>query len=439
MKNKIKVIGINIVVIMFLLSFSTFGQEYKICTEAEMPVQWKAKSDFYEKPNIHERNLKMVANYNPAKMKPQLIKALEWVKSKAEGIGGYQAEYYYNYIYGSPDPEILQENRWFQDTKILGYFFLRIYAEARVCKTVNGKLESTYLDGPATINMYFNKTMYHAKPIEVVIASEAKQYFINGKAVYSQLPHLKTVGRVDFYDYPGPPPTSTSRFSNIYFTNTYIIRNSDKPVFIPFTRKEYLEQYLIDMEKEFKQSVNNSLESTNVKTPEQIDQELQDRINEIKRLTENGAYGYNKESLEFRIEKAKEFYKNLQIEEAGKLQNKLGQKEIDFRESIELVKNYLKQPDSVLNKTVKTDVVAIHIKPDGIKRMLSDFDKDSWLGSMELAYVNGDYFNKNLPPDVPQFICIEFINLDNMHEHFPKIIANINKDFDFTELMPDSF
>ena len=424
---------------MVILSVSTYGQEFKICTEAEKSVTWKAKADFYSKPDIHERNLKMVANYNPAKMKPNMTKALNWIRSRAEGIGGYQAEYYNNYIYGSPDPEILQENLWFQETKVLGYYYLRINAEAWVCKTVNGKLESINLDGPATINVYFNKTISHARPVEIVIAAETKQYYINGKAVYSKLPHIKTVGRVDFYDYPGPPPPSTSRFSNIYFSNTYIIRNSDKPVFITFNRKEYLEQYLIDMEKEYKQSIDNSLESTNVKTPEQIDQELKDRIDEIKRLTENGAYGYSKESLEFRIEKAKEFYKNAQIEEADKLKNKLGKKEIDYHESIKLVKNYLQQPDSVLNKSVKTDIVAIHITPDGIKRMLNDFDKESWLGSMELAYVNVDYFNKNLAPDVPQFICIEFINLDNMHEHFPKIIANINKDFDFTELMPDNF
>ena len=221
---------------LFLMSAKTniLAQDSRPCLASELPVKWvqTGQKEIHSNHGPTMENYKMIANYNPAKMRPTLQKALDWLKKKTEGISSHLAEYQLNFQYGDPQTESLKENFWYQDTKVLGYYYLWVMANARRCYTKDGKLQSYYLDAPADISIYFNRTEQHAVPVRKLLGSKVIPFKIKGRSVYILPEHKKTVGRIDAYEYPGPVPPTTASYSKILFTNTYIIRNSDKKLFI---------------------------------------------------------------------------------------------------------------------------------------------------------------------------------------------------------------
>ena len=68
---------------------------------------------------------------------------------------------------------------------------------------------------------------------------------MNGRSAFKVIKKKRTEGIIDFYE----QRTQDNATAKMFTGNDYIIlRNSDKPVFIPVTRKEYLEQMVKDVD-----------------------------------------------------------------------------------------------------------------------------------------------------------------------------------------------
>ncbi len=70
--------------------------------------------------------------------------------------------------------------------------------------------------------------------------------------------------------------------------------------------------------------------------------------------------------------------------------------------------------------------------------MIENFDKEltqrDWGQNLEIGYINPDYFDPKLSPDVPQMIAVEFVNLEGVHEHLNQVVDRIKGKMDFKAL-----
>lgn len=422
-----------------LLPFFTLAQKNQPCDINNFTPKWVALGDerTYYGPNEKYRT----KNFDEAKMKPYLQVALNWTKQQAKNVKGSKEARYYNYFnWGFPDPEIMSHNIWYQATGRISSYHLKVFNNGLFCR----ENQLGTLVGPSEIYIYFNDANEIALPMtRPGEKGSSLPLRINGKVVF-EVPDIKrSDGRVDYYEYPGPPPPSTVNYAKWNFINGYIIRNSDKPLIIPFTRKEYLQQYLLEMGSTYKQRREVILKETNVKSPDDIDKELKERIAEIKKFTEQGAWGYSKEDLENRIKKAEEFFQNKKVEEANKIKSLIKDADDNYLESVTLIKEHLQnKPDSELKKPVTyrlgQKLVNTLYESTYTRRTLEELDAGHgrflWGNTKILCYYNKDYFNNSLPADAPQFISIEFVNLENIHKNLNDIVENINREFDFKAL-----
>lgn len=429
-----------ILLFMAMLVIHT-AKTQSLCDASQLIPVWARLEDSrpYYGPNYDPGpRAYLTANFDSKKMTPKLEVALSWIKGYFEGIkGARSAEYRYSYDKGFTIEESLRTNPWFLATNRLGSYNLRVYSRKTYCS--NGRL-SEY-DGPARIDITFNELNYLIRPVRGQSADEngnSIPFQINGKPAF-EIPNIKwTKGNIDYYQYPGPPPPSTASYSNWDFLDVYIIRKNDKPLFIPFTRKEILESKLLDLEKDYKERKILILEYTQVLSPEEVDRQLEERIAEIKRFTEQGVWGYSKENLENRIQLA---ISNSQIqkeEEAGKVENALAGLNRDYQAAVDLIHDYLaNQPASELAKPVR-EYFPMNFGEDLVRRMQENFDReltiDDWGQDKMIGYINPDYFDSKLSPDVPQMIAVEFINLDGAHSHLNEVVDKINQKLDFKAL-----
>ncbi|MFD2201981.1 tetratricopeptide repeat protein [Shivajiella indica] len=420
-------------------SFYSFSQTP--CDVSQLIPVWARLEDSrpYYGPNYDPGpRAYLTANFDSKKMTPKLEVALSWIKGYFEGIKGARfAEYRYSYDKGFTIEESLRTNPWFLATNRLGSYNLRVYSRKTYCS--NGRL-SEY-DGPARIDITFNELNYLIRPLRGQSADEngnSIPFQINGKPAF-EIPNIKwTKGNIDYYQYPGPPPPSTSKYSNWDFLDVFILRKNDKPLFLPFTRKEILESQLIDLEGSYKEMKRVILEYTQVLSAEEIDKQLEERIAEIKRFTEQGVWGYSKENLENRIQLAIRNSRIQKEEEAGKIENALSNLNRDYQAAVDLIQNYLaNQPASVLAKPVR-EYFPINIGEDVLRKIQEDFDReltiDDWGQDKMIGYINPDYFDSKLSPDVPQLIAVEFFNLDGVHSHLNEVVDKINQKLDFKAL-----
>lgn len=159
-------------------------------------------------------------------------------------------------------------------------------------------------------------------------------------------------GRIDYYEYPGDAPDYVGNYGGWWFEHSFILRNSDKPLFIPLTQREFLQEYLIGMEKFYLVVRNLIVNNTQVYSPEEILAERDARIAEIKKNAEER--GLSQHSLEHSLKTAEEFYRNKLEEEKNKISHQSAEIDRQFKESVRLIKEYLDtQPESVLKKPIR--------------------------------------------------------------------------------------
>lgn len=423
--------------LLLFVPFVTSAQNNTPCNVNEYTMKWVALTDnqVWGSPRKDRKPVE-------EKMKPHLNAALEWVKAKSNGVTGSKlAEHYHYFVHGTATDKN-EQNSWYHSTGRLPYYYTKINSRSLYCS--NNRM-GTY-DGPAAINIYFNYVNELARPMTTLDAKgNSIPLRINGKVIFEVPDSKRSEGRVDYYEYPGPPPPTTVNWAKWVFIHGFVVRNSDQPLFIPITRKEYLQQYLVEMEKYYKKTREMMLKETPVLSPAEIDKQLQERIAEIKKFTEQGTWGYSKENLEQRIQKAEEFFNNKKEEEANKIKNLTQEADEGYAASVQFIKVYLQnQPAAELSKPVPYRLGELFTNalydPTFTQRMIDRLEATKpgthyWGDTKKLCYINKDYFNNSLPPEIPQVIAIEVLNLEGVHKHLDKIVDNINRDFDFAPLL----
>lgn len=337
-----------LLVFVFLLSNPTTAQTN--CNADEIVPVWKRLSpdgSHYFGPNYQPGpKAYLTANFDSKKMAPKLEASLSWIKGYFEGVKGARyADYKYSYMKGFTNEEALKINRLYLASNRLGSYNLRVLSGKTVC-SADGRLGE--LVDPSLIDISFNELAHLARPISVGSDDQGNEvvYMINGKPAF-EIPKITlSEGNIDYYQYPGPPSETTAKFSNWDFLDVWVIRKNEKPLFIPFTRKEVLESKLLDLEKIYNERKKMALEFTQITPPEEFDRQLEARIAEIKKFTEEGVWGYSKENLENRIQLAIENNRIKKEEEAGKIDEALAELNQEYETSVDLIQEYLSnQPE----------------------------------------------------------------------------------------------
>lgn len=412
------------ILLAILVPLLAFSQELP-CNVDNFTPQWIAfpdyTQDFYRHTKAGSQHMK--AYHFPA-MKPHLKVALDWSMELAAGIKrSKEAKYQFEMLFGPGNPDELLTNAWYLATRRNGGYNLRIKLHDVVCRPYG----VATADGPAEILVSFNS--FHKLGENVTTIDDSgnqNPVIINGKPVFL-VPERKNTGKYhDYYEFPGPVPDYVVNFSRWEFLDAFVLRHHDKPLFIPVTRKEFLEFFLASLNEKYNRERKSILENTIATPPEEIEKEREARIAEIKKFTEQGAFGYSASNLDHRIKTANDFFDNKRSEEDGKIMNLTRELDDNYSESVKLVKEYLaKSPPAVLQKPIRR-VPAVFTDPPSVSRMLENLDdapgQRMWGQNTEVCFINPDYFDNTLPNDVPQLIVIEFINNEYVHENL-KILA----------------
>ena len=192
-------------------------------------------------------------------------------------------------------------------------------------------------------------------------------------------------------------PTMSNVSDTIYKSkNEFIIlRNSDLPVFIPITRKEYLEQMLkdIDVYKDKQKTELTDLYRIQVK-------QFEDDVT-IKK-TYDKTYTAEKEALE-----RKRYLEKWTPENLAKEINKT---EVEVKDGRAMIQQYLQKPLEWLNRSIKQFYSGYSYKTIGLKDYFERLDVIALSSEEEtgtqIVFLNPAYFNKSLGADIPQLIMI---------------------------------
>jgi hypothetical protein len=425
--------------ILFLLAFAPFwAYTQSSCDLDQYTLIWSKATDFYENYGPNQVNKQLTANFDSKKMQPRMAMALGWLQRKTQGLtGSKRAISYQNFYPGNSHPEALYTNAWYQATGRLGYYFLRTSSHYLACED-NKPIE---IPGPAWIDIQFNYFNQFAKPVQtsdkegVIVPVQMED-----RPVFSVPEKHSSNGRIDYYEFPGEVPDYVVDYSRTWFYHAFLVRNSDKPLFIPVTQRDYLNYYLVQMEQfylEFKKILGQSAPVNNV---QDILAEKDERIAEIKRLTEEEAYGYSKENLANRLQKAEEFYQTKLEEEKSKTSGGNSEVDKEYQESVRLIKDYLNsEPESILSKPISeietNPTHEISLTASVLEKLKAPKPERGWSKNTQFAFINPAYFDKSLAPDVPQFITLEITNNENRHKHLNELAYRLRKDWDFAELL----
>jgi hypothetical protein len=230
----------KIIVIVFslLIVQKSFGQDCWTRAKSKSEPISHSADDFLNFGN------RKPASWDISKMKPQLSKVESWLLNLLKGFTGakvgYNNEFYLDHVNGGSNTE-----HFYQATGIKGYYgfttrFWDYYCYDKSDNVANPDKVET--DGEAGSFVYVNFNNVFASDLtrDVGVAT------VNEKFAFGVLEKSHSEGRVDFYDL-----RKRMNFNDTIYTSKsdiIIIRNSDKPVFIPITRKEYLQQMLKDVE-----------------------------------------------------------------------------------------------------------------------------------------------------------------------------------------------
>lgn len=321
-----------------------------------------------------------------SKMKSQLAKVESWMRTTLKGFTGAKLMYGNYYFLDPTGTDYLYKSNGLKgDYEGIMMFF------AYYCYENKNTIET---EGESGSNLRVNINNVFREDL----CSAADVFTINGKQVFKVLEKTSSDGRMDYYDL-----RKRMDFSDTINTSKkefFLIRNSDKPVFIPITRNEYLQQLLKDVEE----NKNKEIASAKAEyTPEaeaankaKFDEDLK-RMDNSKNYTQEQMAPYRKRFIE-----------TWETEEQ-KYNKRITYAETESAKVTELLLDYLKKPEEWLNSSF-ADFYPYSYTEKGIKSYLDDLDifaesKEDYTRT-EVVSINPDYFNKALSMDVPQLILV---------------------------------
>jgi hypothetical protein len=325
------------------------------------------------------------ASWDVSKIKPQLAIVESWMKNMLKGFTGAKLMYGNNYFF---DPS--GGNSLYKTSGLKGSYQSLMMFFAYYCYENNNKIFTEGESG-SDLKVDFNNVFNGDLCTDAGFA-------INEKFAFRVLEKSTTEGRIDYYDLRKRMNfNDTVRTSK---TDLYIIRNSDKPVFIPVTRKEYLQQLLKNAEdyktSEIALAKLDYTPANEAANKAKFDEELK-RIDNSKNYTAEQMAPYRKRFIEtWETEKQK-------------FDKRVGHAETEAAKSKDLLLEYLKKPKEWLDRGFDY-FYSYAYTANGLKSYLDHLDiftesKEDHTRS-EVVSINPDYFNKALGMDVPQLILI---------------------------------
>ena len=331
------------------------------------------------------------ASWDISKMKPNQAKVEAWIRNLLTGFTGakvgYTNEYSMDHVNGGYDVE-----QFYKATGFKGFCESTTRFWAYYCYEGDNKIQT---EGEAGSFVYVVLDNVFGGHLGDGLVMEVGPATVNGKPVFEVLEKSHTEGRIDYYD--RRKRMNYNDTINTSKADIIIIRNSDKPVFIPITRKEYLQQMLKDAE------------ASRVKQKEVMTNLYNDGAKQFE--AEMKVY----KQLDKTYTPEKEAKRRKWFEEDQEKRDKVIKKiDPDTDAALEIIKEYLQKSDEEwLGRTVRSIYSDLLYTPIGVRgyfKFLDDFkeSKEDYT-RREISYLNPDYFNKTLSRDVPQLIMVQLV------------------------------
>jgi hypothetical protein len=344
------------------------------------------------------------ASWNITKMKSNLAKAESWVKNILAGFTGaklaYSNDYFLDYELGGFSPEA-----FYKATGIKGFYQAVMRFYAYYCYDNDNKIYTEEESG-SFIHVVFNNVF--ASPL----CTDVGVFTVNGKPVFRIFQKINSEGRIDFYEQRAKSNVN----DNIYTSKNDIIliRNSDKPVFISITRKEYLEQMSKDIDA-YKAKQKDFLTANFNLQVKQFEEEMKVY------KTMDKSYTPEKEA-----KRRKWFNEDNNPEKLDKDLKKL---ESDANDAKKVITQYLGKSQEWLGRGFGNFYPNSSYTAIGVKQYFDGLDKftesSEDLTRTEIVSLNPAYYNKTLGNDVPQLISVYLAK--GSYPHMLKVAGLVKK------------
>lgn len=319
-----------------------------------------------------------------SKMKQHLAKAESWTKNLLAGFTGAKLlssnEFWFDYSNNGTHSE-----NFYRSTGINASYSFMMRFFAYYCYD-NKDLIHTEGESGSFVKVVFNNVFISS------LCSDAGVFTINGHPVFKILEKNHSKGRTDFYDF-----RSKSTVNDTIYTSKHditLLRNSDKPVFIAVTRKEYLEYLLKDAD------------TYSAKQKALMTEAYDARI----KMFEHEVKVYKQYDKTYTA--AKEATQRKKFQETtnpAMLDKDISKMEAEVSGARDVIKQYLQKPSEWLRRSVK-EFYFFSYTAAGFKQYFDELDKFRESKEdhtrTEVAYINPAYFNKALGNDVPQLIIV---------------------------------
>lgn len=382
---------------MFIDSTTKFCQDCK--TEAANKPSTLSKAPDY----VATGNGKM----NPTertKMKPYLAKAESWIKNILANFTGAKL-LYYNSFFSKYLPDSITTEPMFVTAGIKGRYESKMMFFEYYCYDKKYPIQT---EGESGFSVYVNFNNVFANGL----TSDAGVYSVNGNKAFKIIKKKQSEGRIDFYE----QRAQNNATAKMYTANDYIIlRNSDEPVFIPITRKEYLQQMLKDAES-FGSKDKKLMTDVYTQNVKQFEAEMK-------------AYKLDKSYTPEKEAKRRKWFE----EDQEKLKKVISKNSPESDAAKEVILQYLKKPQEWLNRGVKSFYSYSSYTAGDVTHFVESMDKFSLNGVgdkkdetlEEIVTINPACFNKTLSSDVPQVIMVHLRN--GYYPHMEKVSALVKK------------
>ena len=365
-----------------IIAYSAFCQDCNT-RAAIKPSVFERTQDNY---NTAVSDVKKPAGWDISKMKVNLGKAESWIKNRLTGFTGaklsYNNEYFLDHVSAGGFTTM-----FYDATGIKGFCYGKMRFYAYYCYENNDKIFTEGESG-SYIKVVFNNVFASE------LCSDAGVFKINGKLVFKIFEKIRTEGKVDYYEL-----RAKSNVNDTIYTSKQdfiLIRNGDKPVFIPITRLEYLEQLLKDIEKY--ESEQKDFLITNYK------RQIKSFEEEIK------SYKANDKSYTPEKEAKRRKYFNDDVNEE-KLDKDIKKIENNVKASKEVINQYLKKSIEWLNSGFRAFYPYSSYTSKGLIEYFDRLDtfneSKEDLSRTQIVCINPAYYNKSLSVDMPQLIIVQ--------------------------------
>ena len=366
-----------------------FAQDCKTRAANTASTLVRGTDDYFD----YSHHTQKPAKWDVTKIKLQLAKAESWMKNRLTGFTGAKLWYYNTYWldYVVSEEGTGSDVTFYKATGIKSFYSSEMMFFANYCYD-NKNTMYTEDESGSNIQVIFNNIFFSGLTTDVGV------YTINAKPAFKIIQKKRSEGRIDFYEQRSQNNANSETFT----ANDFIIlRNSDKPVFLPIARKEYLEQMLKYVQTSFTKDSKTFSDMYNLNL-KQFEAEM--KVYKEKDKT----YTPEKEA------KRRKWFE----EDQEKLRKTISKLSPNADAAKAEIQQYLKKPTEWLSRSFNNFYSGSTYTAKGVSQYFEGMDKPTLNGAgeveevtqEEVVSINPAYFNKILSSDVPQLILVHLQN-----------------------------